>query len=783
MAANAKQAALKRVEASRLGKVLSEQMTRKVIVAILLMLFTMPLLRAEQQDLSKEWGLQTLFWYGSSDCSLTRSIVEDREKETWKTGAAEREGKPIILESPSLYCHTKGHADAWIFKEGFDAMIYQYSQTASMTLRSGGCDDETEDCSIPHHQLLWLHIPDLKDGALRDIGKVDSAIGSWKGEPSCYGNPLPEGCIYRQSEIYDVSYVPEECLENYGAHECSELTAYARFETKKDAVLASWLSLIQMLLVMIILAFFSAMFNMDTQVLVISPIEKMVSIIKQRAEDPLRPPAVSVEAGGPGKKKKSGPQLETSMLEQTILRIGELLQRGFGAAGAEIVGANMSSGDGDLNIMMPGARVSAIFGYTNVRDFTVATAVLEEDVLCFLNTLGNIVQSCVHRWSGVANRNVGDAFVVLWKVPELDSSKRTGTAAADAVSKVSEIADRSLMAFVKIIAEMRRSMDVQFYNDHPVLQKQIDRWRVRIGMALHVGWAIEGPVGSDFKIDASYLSPTVALCELLESSTKVYGLPLIISESQYKILSLRAKERMRKIDVVKVMDRVLGLYVFNVNFESAVDEMPIGADGRVMHEYGELVKDEGLHDIGSATLEKEGAEFLFVIDRDATKLQEGIPEELNLEYRDALCQMIEGNWEPCAEILVRILRTLWPGDGPAEAMYRYMSEYSFKCPPNWNGYHVLDAETLAHASRDPVDLDDDEVMYSPSGPSPRYTNTKPQTPTTKNGNLAPEDDGLPSRGAVSFARNTMGSIIGFQEYSGLEDPENMILQWRKGDWR
>ena len=39
--------------------------------------------------------------------------------------------------------------------------------------------------------------------------------------------------------------------------------------------------------------------------------------------------------------------------------------------------------------------------------------------------------------------------------------------------------------------------------------------------AAEVGWAIEGPVGSDFKIDASYLSPTVALCELLESSTKV----------------------------------------------------------------------------------------------------------------------------------------------------------------------------------------------------------------------------------------------------------------------
>merc|ERR1711937_351695 len=122
------------------------------------------------------------------------------------------------------------------------------------------------------------------------------------------------------------------------------------------------------------------------------------------------------------------------------------------------------------------------------------------------------------------------------------------------------------------IAECRRSADIDFYNRHELLLKSIDRWRVRIGMSLHVGWAIEGPVGSDFKIDASYLSPAVSICQMLESSTKVYGVPIVTSESHYKLLSLRAKERMRKIDVVKCMDKVMGLYSFNVNFGSKVDD-------------------------------------------------------------------------------------------------------------------------------------------------------------------------------------------------------------------
>ncbi len=72
-----------------------------------------------------------------------------------------------------------------------------------------------------------------------------------------------------------------------------------------------------------------------------------------------------------------GPQLETSMLENTILKIGGLLQLGFGVSGAEIVGGNMSSGDGELNIMMPGKPVSAILGFCSIRDFERATFALQ----------------------------------------------------------------------------------------------------------------------------------------------------------------------------------------------------------------------------------------------------------------------------------------------------------------------------------------------------------------------------------------------------------------------
>ena len=45
-------------------------------------------------------------------------------------------------------------------------------------------------------------------------------------------------------------------------------------------------------------------------------------------------------------------------------------------------------------------------------------------------------------------------------------------------------------------------------------------YSVKLGYGLHLGWAIEGAIGSVFKIDASYLSPNVNMAARLETATK-----------------------------------------------------------------------------------------------------------------------------------------------------------------------------------------------------------------------------------------------------------------------
>ena len=55
---------------SKLGKALSDQNTREVIIGVLLMLMMLPLLSPSEIDYSKSYGLRQLFWFGASVCNV-----------------------------------------------------------------------------------------------------------------------------------------------------------------------------------------------------------------------------------------------------------------------------------------------------------------------------------------------------------------------------------------------------------------------------------------------------------------------------------------------------------------------------------------------------------------------------------------------------------------------------------------------------------------------------------------------------------------------------------------
>lgn len=341
---------------------------------------------------------------------------------------------------------------------------------------------------------------------------------------------------------------------------------FANRQEVQDAALVELLMTIFVLLVWFVgvTAFAGPIF-----VLVIKPIERMVRLLGMLMVDPL-----GYQTSASFKKfmfeedalvknsqwtKEVLKGMETSFLMSTILRIGSLMKVGFGSAGVEIIRNNLQKGHNKNMLILnsQGSTVSCIFLFCDIRQFTDVTECLQEEVFVFTNRIAAVVHSICHAYGGSANKNVGDAFLVSWLLED-DSANgvRFGSRTSqDLVAKHNQ-ADKALLSVVKIcIALYYDDYYVQTMSDNArttLLNKLKNRPGpvVQMGFGLHAGKAVQGAIGSQRKIDATYVSEAVERAEYLESSTKRYGLKMLMSDTFHRLLHSSNRRRCRKIDQI-----------------------------------------------------------------------------------------------------------------------------------------------------------------------------------------------------------------------------------------
>lgn len=320
--------------------------------------------------------------------------------------------------------------------------------------------------------------------------------------------------------------------------------------------------------VIILLGLGMVSFTKDVHNLVIVPIEHMIQLVREISENPLGKD-LSLRAGdnnSNNKQKDDG--METTLLIRTISKIAGLMRVGFGEAGADIIGKNLNitHGTDAINLLGTGRKIHSIFGFCDVRQFTDTTECLQEEVMLFVNRIAHILHSIVVQCDGAANKNIGDAFLLTWKV-------NTGTDPQQITSCTDHnyAADKALYSFVKTMIEMSKHEDFLCNFSPRALAELYERmpgYKCRIGCGLHFGWAIEGAIGSSKKIDASYISPHVNMSESLEGATKDYGVPILMSEPFYKLLSTEAAAGCRQVDAIKKREDdaiTTNLYTYDVD--------------------------------------------------------------------------------------------------------------------------------------------------------------------------------------------------------------------------
>ena len=124
-----------------------------------------------------------------------------------------------------------------------------------------------------------------------------------------------------------------------------------------------------------------------------------------------------------------------------------------------------------------------------------------------------------------------------------------------------------MFSFLKIIAKINKFSHILEYQKDPGLNSRMPGYKVKMGFGLHQGWAIEGAIGSMFKIDASYLSPNVNMASRLEAATKQYGVPLLVSGALHDVFTEEIKMLCREIDTVTVKGSLQPVRLFTVDLD------------------------------------------------------------------------------------------------------------------------------------------------------------------------------------------------------------------------
>ncbi|OMJ77930.1 hypothetical protein SteCoe_22364 [Stentor coeruleus] len=469
------------------------------------------------------------------------------------------------------------------------------------------------------------------------------------------------------------------------------------FDLRYDVKLTALLNVCRTIFICIVLMLGSIYFSKDSEDLVIKPIEKMIEKVKIIAKNPIAAAEIQEMSNkkeqeeteqrkcfGLCKAEKKKVDYETKILENTILKIGVLLALGFGEAGSLIIGGNVETG-GDVDSMANGNKVIGIYGFCDIRNFTDTTEELQEGVMMFVNEIAQIVHGLVDKYLGAANKNIGDAFLLVWKFhnEELFLNEDDKIVRNPVSKRAQYLPDVTLISFLKILAKVNKDPTILKYRTNQKLLQRMPNYEVKMGFGMHLGWAIEGAIGSQFKIDASYLSPNVNVASALEGSTKIYGVPLLVSGALYDAFSEPIQRYLRHIDtvIIKGNSKHLRLYTSDCDFSEFTASRGADRSKTYFRKKRRGIK-KGLEKQEFTTAD------MYSKSKEIALMRKTFTREFFDSFSKGMNNYLSGMWQMAKTQFEKVL-ALRSRDGPTLALMSFMSESTFKAPYDWKGARYL----------------------------------------------------------------------------------------------
>jgi class 3 adenylate cyclase len=522
--------------------------------------------------------------------------------------------------------------------------------------------------------------------------------------------------IYRNSSLSQKIYRFNEIKTIYS----SSFSTVLCFDTKYDIKLNGYLIFLRCLFLSLLIVLATFRLENDAKECIIDPLEIMIELVDLVVKDPIQAKNLNYLESGkknnvmklkyhielhnsrPFAKQKQQKKdylyenYEIKIIKQALMKISALMAIGYGEAGGEIIKNNITFNH-ELNPMIKGKKMVGIFGFCIIKDFDLINHALQEKTFILVNLIAEIVHSTVDLHKGAANKNIGEAFLVVWKFEEnCYLIKENNEFTVDVTNpNVNLLADQALLSYLDIYIKINKSKEIaELMNNHKVQEMFSKKYskkisspvKLEMGFGLHLGWAIEGSIGSIYKIDASYLSPNVNLSARLESATNLYGVKFLISGELFDALSVKVKKVCRKIDIVTVKgsNKPITLFTVDVNTDIKINKYK---------ENDNILMKKFKHEQTKNEYHKWNENFSFTKNLLNISKFKALLNYVNSQYfvkcfEEAFSLYIEGSWNLAAYKFKDCL-FLNPKDNVSKILLKFINSYFNKAPKDWKGYREL----------------------------------------------------------------------------------------------
>lgn len=215
------------------------------------------------------------------------------------------------------------------------------------------------------------------------------------------------------------------------------------------------------------------------------------------------------------------------------------------------------------SLILGGTEKEVTLMFSDIRSFTTISEGLgAEELTTFINEYLTPMTDSIMKYKGTIDKYMGDAIMAFWNAP-LTVEDHTYKACASALEQM------------QTLKELNAGW------------KERGLPPIRIGIGINTGMACVGNMGSTQRFDYTVLGDSVNLAARLESSSKMYGMDIVVSQYVKDIIG--SKGIFLPLDLVTVKGKTEPVATYALlELENATDEMKLNT--AIMEEFMTLYR-------------------------------------------------------------------------------------------------------------------------------------------------------------------------------------------------